>query len=102
MKYDNGSYSYLCERHKTYLNIPSELGVAVLELQANEKKLGNELNSMIRAHEGKIKEANELAEDMRKIKVIMNSDLLPMLEIMHEYSFYDEELTKINWAKKNE
>jgi len=56
-------------------------------------------NSMIRAHQAKIEECKELAEDIRKMKVSMASDLAKNAELLAGYSFYDEELTKINWVK---
>ena len=48
------------------------------------------------------KEVDEQADDIRKIKVIMNSDLMKsdIMDMMFEYSFYDKELTKINWARE--
>ena len=45
--------------------------------------------------------AEKLEEDMRKIKLIMSfaEENKGALEAHYEYSFYDEELTKINWVK---
>ena len=42
-------------------------------------------------------ENKELKEDIRKIKLIMAYPDRDIMDAHYEYSFYDEELTKINW-----
>ena len=61
--------------------------------------VGSDLIAYIAEQEQQIKEQEE---DMRKIKVIMSSDTMKsgVMDSIYEFTFYDEELTRINWVKQ--